>query len=152
MCHANRSLERVATPLAIVPVSSNGWRHENVRRAYSQRKRMRTRCVTVMGQPAFIAHTRGSTMQIPDDQVRGRTVVASDGQVVGEVSSLFVDTTTWSVGGLQIKLTKGIAEKLGVSGGLLRAATLEIPIRVVKSVGDAVLLSVPTLELHEEKP
>jgi len=105
-----------------------------------------------MGQPAFIAHTRGSTMQIPDDQVRGRTVVASDGQVVGEVSSLFVDTTTWSVGGLQIKLTKGIAEKLGVSGGLLRAATLEIPIRVVKSVGDAVLLSVPTLELHEEKP
>jgi len=91
-------------------------------------------------------------MQILDDQVRGRTVVASDGQVVGEVSSLFVDTTTWSIGGLQIKLNKGIAEKLGVSGGLLRAATLDIPIRVVKSVGDAVLLSVPTLELHEEKP
>jgi sporulation protein YlmC with PRC-barrel domain len=91
-------------------------------------------------------------MQVSDEQVRGRTVVAADGQVVGEVTSLFLDTSTWSIGGLQIKLNKAVAEKLGISGGLLRAATLDLPIRLVKSVGDAVLLSVPTLELNEEKP
>lgn len=91
-------------------------------------------------------------MQVSDEQVRGRTVVAADGQVVGEVTSLFLDTSTWNVGGLQIKLNKAVAEKLGISGSLLRAATLDLPIRLVKSVGDAVLLSVPTLELHEERP
>ena len=91
-------------------------------------------------------------MQVSDEQVRGRTVVAADGQVVGEVTSLFLDTSTWSVGGLQIKLNKAVAEKLGISGSLLRAATLDLPIRLVKSVGDAVLLSVPTLELHAERP
>jgi len=90
-------------------------------------------------------------MQVSDEHLRGRTVVAADGQVVGEVAALFIDTSTWSIVALQIKLSKSVAEKLGVAGGLLRAATLDLPIRLVKSVGDAVLLSVPTAELHQAK-
>lgn len=90
-------------------------------------------------------------MQVSDEHLRGRTVVAADGQVVGEVAALFIDTSTWSIVAFQVKLSKSVAEKLGVSGGLLRAATIDLPIRLVKSVGDAVLLTVPTAELHEEK-
>jgi len=88
-------------------------------------------------------------MQTSDDNLRGRTVVAADGQAIGEVGALFVDTSTWGIVAFQVKLAKAAAEQLGVSGGLLRAATIEVPVRLVQSVGDAVLLSVPTLELRQ---
>ncbi|MBV8674423.1 MAG: hypothetical protein JOZ33_13400 [Acidobacteriaceae bacterium] len=88
-------------------------------------------------------------MPISDDQLRGRTVIAADGQAIGELNSLFIDTSTWIVAALQIKLNKSVAEQLGAVRGLLRAATLDLPVRLVQSVGDAVLLSVPTLELRQ---
>ena len=88
-------------------------------------------------------------MQVSDEQLRGKTVIAADGQAIGEVAALFIDTSTWTIVTLQIKLSKSAAEQLGASRGLLRAATLELPVRTVQSVGDAVLLSIPTLELRQ---
>jgi len=99
-------------------------------------------------------------MQVSDEHLRGRTVIAADGQAIGEVAALFIDTSTWIIVALQIKLSKSAAEQLGAARGLLRAATFELPVRMIQSVGDTVLLSVPTLELrqipdaddgHEEK-
>jgi sporulation protein YlmC with PRC-barrel domain len=100
----------------------------------------------------LITYPEGSTMQISDEQLRGRTVIAADGQAIGEVGALFIDTSTWVVVAFQIKLSKPTAEQLGVARGLLRAATIELPVRVVQSVGDTVLLSVPTLELRQTLP
>ena len=91
-------------------------------------------------------------MQVSDEQLRGRTVVAADGKAIGEVVALSIDTSTWIVVALQIKLNKSVAEQIGAARGLLRAATLELPVRMVQSVGDAVLLSVPTLELRQTFP
>ena len=91
-------------------------------------------------------------MQVSDDHLRGRTVIAADGQAIGEVAALLIDTSTWTIGALQIKLSKSAAEQIGAKGGLLRAATLELPVRLVQSVGDAVLLSIPTLELRQTFP
>ena len=88
-------------------------------------------------------------MQVSDEHFRGRTVIAADGQAVGEVASPFIDTSTWTITALQIKLRKPAAEQLGASRGMLRAATLALPVRMVQSVADAVLLSVPTLELRQ---
>ena len=88
-------------------------------------------------------------MQISDEQLRGRTVIAADGQAIGEVAALFVDTSAWAVIALQIKLSKSAAEQLGASHGLLRAATFELPVRLIQSVADTVLLSVPTAELRQ---
>src|SRR5215469_5258618 len=88
-------------------------------------------------------------MAVPDEYVRGRTVIAADGQAIGEVGALLIDTSAWTVGALQIKLNKTSAEQLGAARGILRAATLDLPVRLVQSVGDAVLLSVPTLELRQ---
>jgi sporulation protein YlmC with PRC-barrel domain len=76
-------------------------------------------------------------------------VVAADGQAIGEVAALFIDTSTWTIVSLQIKLSKTAAEQLGASRSLLQAATIELPVRVVQSVGDAVLLSVPTPGLRQ---
>jgi len=91
-------------------------------------------------------------MQVSDEHLRGRTVIAADGQAIGEVAALFIDTSTWIIVALQIKLSKSVAEQLGAARSLLRAATLELPVRMVQSVGDAVLLSVPTLELRQIPP
>jgi sporulation protein YlmC with PRC-barrel domain len=91
-------------------------------------------------------------MQFSDEHLRGRTVIAADGQAIGEVAALLIDTAAWTIVALQIKLSKSVAEQIGAARGLLRAATLELPVRLVQSVGDAVLLSVPTLELRQTIP
>jgi hypothetical protein len=44
-------------------------------------------------------------MQISDEHLRGRTIVAADEQAVGE------DTSTWTIVSLQIKLSKTAAEQ-----------------------------------------
>ena len=88
-------------------------------------------------------------MQVSDEHLRGRTVIAADGQAIGEVGALSIDTSTWVIVALQIKLSKSAAEQLGAARGLLRAATFELPVRMIQSVGDTVLLSVPTLELRQ---
>jgi len=49
-------------------------------------------------------------------------------------------------------LTKAAAEKIGAARSLLHAATLDLPVHMVKSVGDAVLLSLPTTELRQVTP
>ena len=91
-------------------------------------------------------------MQLSDEHLRERTVIAADGQAIGEVAALLIDTSTWTVEILQIKLTKSAAEQIGAKGGLLRAATLDLPVRLVQSVADTVLLSVPTSELRPVVP
>jgi sporulation protein YlmC with PRC-barrel domain len=88
-------------------------------------------------------------MQVSDEHFRGRTVIAADGQAIGEVGALVIDTSTWNIVALQIKLHKVVAEQLGAVRRILRAATIELPVRMVQSVGDAVLLSVPTPELRQ---
>jgi sporulation protein YlmC with PRC-barrel domain len=88
-------------------------------------------------------------MQISDEHFRGRTVIAADGQAIGEVAALFIDTSTWTIVSLQIKLSKTAAEQLGAARSLIHAATIELPVRMVQSVGDTVLLSVPTLGLRQ---
>jgi sporulation protein YlmC with PRC-barrel domain len=88
-------------------------------------------------------------MQISDEHLRGRTVVAADGQAIGEVGALSIDTSTWTIVALQIKLTKSAAEQVGAARSLLHAATFDLPSRMVQSVADTVLLSVPTMELRQ---
>jgi sporulation protein YlmC with PRC-barrel domain len=93
-----------------------------------------------------------SAMRVSDDHFRGRTVIASDGQAIGEISALLIDASAWSILALQIKLNKTVAEKIGAARSIIHAATLELPVRLVQSVGDAILLSIPTLELRQLLP
>lgn len=91
-------------------------------------------------------------MMVSDEHFRGRAVIAADGQAIGEVAATLIDTSAWAVVALRIKLHKATAEQLGATRGILRAAMLELPVRLVQSVGDAVLLSVPTLDLRQILP
>jgi sporulation protein YlmC with PRC-barrel domain len=91
-------------------------------------------------------------MRLSDENLRGRTVIAADGQAIGEVSALFLDSDAWQVESLRIKLRKEVADQLGATRGIFQAGTLELPVRLIQSVGDAVVLSVPTPELRQILP
>ena len=81
-------------------------------------------------------------MRLSDENLRGRTVIAADGEAIGEVSSLFLDGAAWSVEALQVKLRRDIADQLGAPRGMFHGSTVEIPVRLIQSVGDAVVLTV----------
>jgi sporulation protein YlmC with PRC-barrel domain len=91
-------------------------------------------------------------MRLSDDNLRGRVVIAADGLAVGEISALFLDPELWRVESLQIVLRKDIADRLGAERHMFHAGTLEIPVRIVQSVGDAVVLSVAVDELRQVVP
>ncbi len=91
-------------------------------------------------------------MRLSDETLRGRTVIAADGQVIGEILALFLDSELWRVESLQIKLRKDIADQLGASRSMFRAGELELPIALIQSVGDAVVLTVPVEELKQVLP
>ena len=80
-------------------------------------------------------------MWLSDAEFLGRPVIAADGQTIGAVSALLFDSGTWAVGAFKVKLRKEAAERLGASRSLFHAGTIELSVRAVRSVGDAVLLA-----------
>ena len=91
-------------------------------------------------------------MRLSDQNLNGRTVIASDGLAVGEIAALFLDSDTWRVESLQIKLRKEIADRLGAGRSMFRAGAVEVSIQMVQSIGDAVVLSVAVDELRQVVP
>jgi sporulation protein YlmC with PRC-barrel domain len=92
------------------------------------------------------------TMRLSDENLRGRTVIASDGLAIGEIAALFLDSEAWRVESLQVKLRKDVADRLGADRSLFQPGKLEIPTRMVQSVGDAVVLSVAVDGLRQVLP
>lgn len=91
-------------------------------------------------------------MRLSDANLRGRTVIGADGQAVGEVAALFLDSEAWGIQSLQVRLRKEIADRIGASHTMFHAGTIEIPIRLIQSVGDAVVLSIPVDGLRQVLP
>jgi sporulation protein YlmC with PRC-barrel domain len=87
-------------------------------------------------------------MRVSDEDLRDMTVIGADGHVVGEVSALVLDLATWAVAALCVKLRREAAERLGASHSVFRAGTVDIPIHMVQSVGDAIVLSTAADELR----
>jgi sporulation protein YlmC with PRC-barrel domain len=91
-------------------------------------------------------------VRLSDETMKGKPVVGADGQVIGEVASLFLDSEAWRIESLQVKLRRETADRLGASRGIFHAGTIEIPVRVVQSVGDAVVLTVEVADLRQLLP
>lgn len=91
-------------------------------------------------------------MRLTDESIRGRRIVASDGRTIGEINALVLESEGWRVESLRIKLLKDVADKIGVPRSVFHAGALEIPVRIVQSVGDSVVLSVPVGDLRKVLP
>ena len=79
-------------------------------------------------------------------------MIAADGQAIVDIAAIFLDSDVWQVEALQVKLRNNVADQLGATRGMFHAGTLEIPIRMVQSVGDAIILSVAANELRQVLP
>jgi sporulation protein YlmC with PRC-barrel domain len=91
-------------------------------------------------------------MRLSDKSLHGRSVIAADGLTIGEIACVFFDAEAWRVESLQVTLNNATSDRLGATHGMFHAGVLELPIRMVQSVGDAVLLTVPLDELRPMLP
>lgn len=90
-------------------------------------------------------------MRLSDDSVRGRTVISADGQAIGAIKALFVNPTDWRVESIGVSLHRDIADRLGASRSMFRHGSIEIPVALIQSIGDAVILGVRVDELREAR-
>ncbi len=54
-------------------------------------------------------------------------MIAADGQAIGEITALFLDSEAWKLESLRVKLRNEVADQLGATRGMFHAGTLEIP-------------------------
>lgn len=89
-----------------------------------------------------------------EEALSGRSVIDSSGRSVGEVVGLLIDSETWRIEALRIKLHKDVTDEIGASHGTFRAARLDVPTSFIHNVSDAVVLSGPigTLQTLEQQP
>jgi sporulation protein YlmC with PRC-barrel domain len=92
------------------------------------------------------------SMRLSDANLRGKTVIGADGLAVGDVAAVFLNSDTWSVESLQVKLRREIADHIGASRTMFHAGEVEIPVSAVQSVSDAVVLSIPVDGLRRILP
>ena len=88
-------------------------------------------------------------MWLSDETLKGRTVISADGHAIGQVAALFLDVKAWQVESLQVKLHNDVADEIGAARSMFHPGTVQIPVRMIQSVGDAVVLSVGTQELRQ---
>lgn len=78
----------------------------------------------------------------------GKKVIGIGGYILGEVKGASIDTKTWQVAQLHVKLTDNAAEELGFKKRF-RSSTVNIPVKMVQAVGDVVNVSPSLKELSE---
>jgi sporulation protein YlmC with PRC-barrel domain len=88
-------------------------------------------------------------MRLSAENLQGRTVISADGQAVGAITAVFIDATEWRVEAVSVELRKDIADRIGASHSLFHRGSIELPVRLIQSVGDAVVLGVAVDALRE---
>jgi len=80
----------------------------------------------------------------------GLQVVTSGAQIIGEVKGAKVDTATWMVKFLNVKLTGEAAESLGMKKRF-RSSKICIPVSMVQAVAHMVTISRSVAELESSQ-
>jgi sporulation protein YlmC with PRC-barrel domain len=75
-------------------------------------------------------------------------VICAGGFDLGQISGIEVNTNTWQVTHLHVKLSKSASEDLGFKKRF-GSSTVCVPIKLVSSVGDNILLNKSLDELTE---
>ena len=88
-------------------------------------------------------------MRLSAENLSGRTVIAADGQAVGLIKSIFLDAADWRVESVTVELRKDVADRIGAARSMFHRGLIEVPVTLIQSVGDAVVLAVPVDALRE---
>jgi sporulation protein YlmC with PRC-barrel domain len=81
------------------------------------------------------------------DALPGRVVLDSAGRLLGRIRSLQVDTESWAVESLRLRLRRKTAQELGLRWSLFHMPTMDVPTGLVHAAGDAVILRAALDEL-----
>ena len=84
------------------------------------------------------------------EEIIGLQVVTSGAHILGEVKGAKVDTATWEIKFLNVKLTGDAAESLGMKKRF-RSSTVCLPVNMVVTVGDFVTIGRSLGQLSESQ-
>jgi sporulation protein YlmC with PRC-barrel domain len=83
------------------------------------------------------------------DELMGKTVIGANAQVLGEVSDVEFNLSTWKITNICIKLIDNVIEPLGFKKPRLRGSVIvEMPVEPIKAVGDVVSIDKSLEELR----
>lgn len=87
-------------------------------------------------------------MRISDQDVRGRHVISADGQIIGTVEGIYIDSADLRVDCIAVAVRKEAAEALGLTYSAFHRTHLEIAGNQIQSIGETVVLAVPIATLR----
>lgn len=73
-------------------------------------------------------------------ELKDKAVVTKDGHVIGSVETVVIDTDLWRIERLGVKVRREAVEALGLKKPWIRRPEIEIPVREIAGVSDAVVL------------
>ena len=76
------------------------------------------------------------------EDLRGKTVANRDGHVIGEVTEIVVDPSTWRVTDLQVRVEKATAKEMGLKAPLFGSLLLLVETARVASTSDQIILDI----------
>ncbi len=76
----------------------------------------------------------------------GKQVIGTSGFIIGQVKGASLDTKTWQVLQLYVKLSDNAATELGFKKRF-RSSTVCIPTKMIQAVGDVITMAPPLKEL-----
>jgi sporulation protein YlmC with PRC-barrel domain len=82
------------------------------------------------------------------DSLSGKNVIGTGGTVIGEVKGAEVNTATWQVTHLQIKLSSAASDTLGFKRRF-GSSSVCLPVSLVSAVGDVVTIGTDITELSQ---
>jgi sporulation protein YlmC with PRC-barrel domain len=74
------------------------------------------------------------------DHLKGRSVIDGEGNLVGTVEEILIDSLSLEIEALRVKLDRDAGKDLGVKGGVFHAATVDVPRDLITAAGDTVIL------------
>jgi sporulation protein YlmC with PRC-barrel domain len=82
------------------------------------------------------------------DELLGKSVIGTWGNHIGEVTGLDIETVTWKVTHLQLKLSNIAAKEIGVKK-VFKAPTIRIPTSFVDKIGVIITLNQSLVDLKD---
>jgi len=105
--------------------------------------------VITLIEPLFNLDSLAEQCIVNPPNLKGKKVVGVKGYIVGDVEAIDIEPDNWQVTALQVSLTKDAAQELGFNKTFLRKAIIAIPIKIVNSVGNTILINEAIQDLKE---